>query len=105
MRRPKRSRWPRRHSKWRRRCSRRSRAVAGFDSKVEHDRGTEFEKGRILASTMIKDNKPLINKSKVGLAQVTESVQNQESEEVDEDHVSGQSRKAAEEYFRTMKND
>ncbi len=83
----------------------RDKAVAGFDTKVEHDMGVEAEKGKILASTMIRDNKPLINKSKLGLAQVTESIQKQESEEVDEDHVSGQSRKAAEEYFRTMKND
>ena len=83
----------------------RNKATAGFDVKSEHDIGEENKAGKVLASTMIKDNQPIKGQAKLGLAQVTESVQKQASDEVDEDHVSGQSRQAAEEYFRTMNRD
>lgn len=83
----------------------RDKAVAGFDLKHEHDIGTERDDGKILASTLIKDNHPIKGQAKLGLAQVTESTQKQAADDVDEDHVSGESRKAAEEYFRTMHQD
>ena len=83
----------------------RNKASAGFDIKSEHDIGEENKAGKILANTMIKDKHPIPGHAKLGLAQVTESVQKQASDEVDEDHVSGQSRQAAEEYFRTMNRD
>jgi hypothetical protein len=83
----------------------RNKAAAGYGLKTEHDIGQENKDGKILANMLIKDNQPIKGSSKLGLAQVTESVQKQQSDEVDEDHVSGQSRKAAEEYFRTMKQD
>jgi hypothetical protein len=83
----------------------RAKAAAGFDIKSEHDIGEENKNGKILANTLIKDNQPKRGEAKLGLAQVTESVQKQASDEVDEDHVSGASRKAAEDYFRTMNRD
>jgi hypothetical protein len=83
----------------------RNKAAAGYGLKGETDTGDDNKEGKILANTLIKDNQPVKGSSKVGLAQVTESTKKQESEEVDEDHVSGPSRKAAEEYFRTMRQD
>ena len=83
----------------------RHKTPAGFDIKTETDTGVENEKGKILANTMIKDNQPVKGEAKLGLAQVTESVQKQAADEVDEDRVSGPSRKAAEDYFRTMNRD
>jgi hypothetical protein len=83
----------------------RRKTPSGFDIKTETDTGVENEKGKILANTMIKDNQPVKGESKLGLAQVTESVQKQAADEVDEDRVSGPSRKAAEDYFRTMNRD
>ena len=67
--------------------------------------GVTDDKGTLIANTMIKDNKPVKGDSKVGLAQVSESATKNEADEVDADHVSGASRKAAEEYFSTMKKD
>jgi hypothetical protein len=83
----------------------RDKTIAGFDTKVEHDIGAEREDGKILASTLIKDNQPIKGTSKLGLARVTESAQKQATDDVDEDHVSGEARKAAEGYFRTMSQD
>lgn len=83
----------------------RDKAAAGFNTKIERDIGTEREEGKVLASTLIKDNQPIKGTSKLGLATVTESVDKQATDDVDEDHVSGESRKAAEEYFRTMHQD
>jgi hypothetical protein len=81
------------------------RVAAGFDLQAQTDVGAQQDKGKTLANTMIKDNHPIVGQAKIGLSAVTESAQKQASEEVDEERVSGESRQAAEEYFRTLPQD
>jgi hypothetical protein len=81
------------------------KVASGFDLKAETDVGAQQDKGKTLANMMIKDNHPIVGQAKIGLSAVTESAQRQASEEVDEERVSGESRQAAEEYFRTLPQD
>ena len=62
-------------------------------------------KGKILASTFVKDNKPMAGSSKEGLKEAVRAAQEEAADEVDQDRISKQAQKAVRDYFNAMERD
>jgi hypothetical protein len=62
-------------------------------------------KGRMLASSYVKDNAPIKGDSKENLAKVAESAEQDSTDEVDEDRIPRDAQNAVKEYFQTLKDD
>jgi hypothetical protein len=77
---------------------------APYAVKPEMDPSQDDEKGRILATTLVKGD-ALKGESKEALKEVTESALKEAAEEVDQDRVSRQAQRVVREYFSSMQKD
>ena len=80
------------------------REIAPFGTKYEQSQSQEEEKGKILASYMVKDQ-ALKGESKAAMAKIIADAQREAADEVDAEHANRQAQKVAQEYFRTMEKE
>ncbi len=73
-----------------------------FASKPEMDSSPDNQKGKVLASTYIKDNHPIAGKSGETLKDVAEAAQKEADDEVDNERIGLQARSTVAKYFKTM---
>jgi hypothetical protein len=78
---------------------------APYTVKPEFSPSQDDEKGRILASNYIKDNKPNKGNSTASLQDVAKSALNDPTDEVDQERISRQAQKAVKQYFGSMQDD
>ncbi|HVT88990.1 MAG TPA: hypothetical protein VHD56_09070 [Tepidisphaeraceae bacterium] len=76
--------------------------AAPYQVKQEIDPSQDDEKGRILASNYIKDNKPNKGQSTETLKEVADRAQKEQVDEIDQERISRQAQKAVKEYFNSM---
>ncbi len=81
-----------------------SRENAPFAVKHENAPSVDNGKGRILASSLIKDNAPK-GEAKAELQNVMQAAEKDAADEVEEDRVSRQARNVVQEYFQTTTDD
>lgn len=81
------------------------KSPAPFGVKPEISPSQDDEKGRILASSLIKDNKPLKGASTETLKQVAESALKEQTDEVEQERISRQAQRAVREYFSSMEKE
>jgi hypothetical protein len=81
------------------------KSPAPFGVKPEISPSQDDEKGRILASSLIKDNKPLKGASTEMLKQVAESALKEQTDEVEQERISRQAQRAVREYFSSMEKE
>jgi chemotaxis protein histidine kinase CheA len=75
---------------------------APYGVKQETSQSQDDEKGRILASTFIKDNQPLKGQSVEVPRDVAERAFNEQTDEIDEERVGRQAQQAVKNYFKTL---
>jgi hypothetical protein len=80
------------------------KAAAPFGVKYEQSQSQDDEKGRILASFMVKD-KADPGVQKMTMQEVIKKAQNEMTDEVDTEHANRAAQKVAQEYFRVMEQD
>ena len=73
--------------------------------KQEVDPSQDDEKGRILASNLIKDNNPLKGSAKETLKEIANKAANEQTDEVDQERIGRSAQKAVKEYFNSMSKD
>jgi hypothetical protein len=73
--------------------------------KPEFSPSQDDEKGRILASNYIKDNKPNKGNSTASLQDVAKAALNDPTDEVDQERISRPAQKAVKQYFGSMQED
>jgi hypothetical protein len=78
---------------------------APFTVKQEVSQSQDDEKGKILASSFVKDSKPIKGDSKVTLKDVAAAAQAEQTDEVDTERISPQAQKAVREYFSSMERE
>ncbi len=78
---------------------------APYAVKAEISPSQDDEKGRILASNYIKDNKPFKGQSTETLKQVAEAAQKEQTDEIDQERISRQAQKVVKEYFGSMEKE
>jgi len=81
------------------------KSPAPFGVKQQISPSQDDEKGRILASTFIKDNKPFKGASTETLKQVVESALKEQTDEVEQERISRQAQRAVREYFNSMEKE
>jgi hypothetical protein len=81
------------------------KAQAPYTVKQEVSQSQDDEKGRILASTYIKDNKPFKGESTATLQQVAEAAQKEQTDEVEQERISRQAAQAVKGYFGSLSED
>jgi hypothetical protein len=79
--------------------------AAPFSVKPEISPSQDDEKGRILASTYIKDNKPNKGTSTAELQDVAKSALNDSTDEIDQERISRQAQSAVKQYFGSMEKE
>ena len=78
--------------------------VSPFGTKMEQSPSQDNEKGRILASFMVKDQAdPGVQRAQ--MEKIAKKAQEEAPDEIDSEHASRAAQKAAQEYFRTMSED
>ena len=77
---------------------------APYAVKPELSPSIDDEKGKILASTLVK-GAALKGQSKEQLKEVTESALKNQAEEIDQDRVSRQAQRVVRDYFSSIQND
>ncbi len=82
-----------------------AKAASPYGVKQEIDPSQDDEKGRILASTLIKDNNPLKGSAKETLKEIANKAANEQTDEVDQERIGRSAQKAVQEYFNTMSKD
>jgi hypothetical protein len=80
------------------------KAVSPFGVKMEQSPSQDDEKGRILASYMVKD-KADPGVQKMSMQEVVKKAQAEMTDEVDTEHANRAAQKVAQEYFRVMQQD
>ncbi|HEX4178600.1 MAG TPA: hypothetical protein VHY57_09190, partial [Rhizomicrobium sp.] len=60
--------------------------------------------GRLIASSLVKDNAPIKGDSKASLAKVAAAAEQDTTDEVDEDRIPRSAQNAVKEYFQTLKD-
>jgi hypothetical protein len=75
-----------------------------YGTKMEQSPSQEDEKGRILASYLVKD-KADPGTQKMALQDIAKKAQDEATDEVDSEHANRAAQKVAQEYFRTMTED
>lgn len=78
---------------------------APFGVKQEVAPSQDNQKGKILASTFVKDNKPIPGSSKENLKDAVAAAREEAADEVDQERISKQAQKAVREYFSAMERD
>jgi hypothetical protein len=78
--------------------------ITPFGTKFEQSQSQEEEKGKVLASYMVKDQ-ALKGESKAQMAKIIADAQKEAADEVDSEHANRQAQKVAQEYFRTMEKE
>jgi hypothetical protein len=73
--------------------------------KKEISQSQDDEKGRILASTYIKDNKPFKGESTASLQQVAEAAQKDQTDEIEQERISRQAAQSVKGYFNSLSED
>ncbi len=81
------------------------KAQAPFTVKQEVSQSQDDEKGKLLASTFVKDSKPIKGESKVTLKDVAAAAQAEQTDEVDTERISPQAQKVVREYFGSMEKE
>lgn len=80
------------------------KATSPFGIKMEQSPSQDNEKGRILASFMVKDQAdPGVQRAQ--MEKIAKKAQEEAPDEIDSEHASRAAQKAAQEYFRTMSDD
>jgi hypothetical protein len=80
------------------------KSVAPFGTKYEQDTSQDDEKGKILASYMVRD-KADPGVQKMTMQEVVKKAQNEMTDEVDTEHANRAAQKVAQEYFRVIEKD
>ena len=80
------------------------KATVPFGSKMEQSPSQDNDKGRILASYMVKD-KADPGVQRMMMQELIKKAQNEATDEVDSEHANRSAQKVAQEYFRTMAQD
>ena len=78
---------------------------APYTVKPEISPSQDDEKGKILASNYIKDNKPNKGTSTETLKEVAQSAEKEQTDEIDQERVSRQAQKAVKQYFGSMEEE
>jgi hypothetical protein len=81
------------------------KAQAPYTVKQEISQSQDDEKGRILASTYIKDNKPFKGESTASLQQVAEAAEKEQTDEIEQERISRQASQAVKGYFGSLSED
>jgi hypothetical protein len=81
-----------------------SKTVSPFDIKMEQSPSQEDEKGRILASYLVKD-KADPGVQRMQIQEMVKKAEKEAADEVDSEHANRAAQKVAQEYFRTMERD
>jgi hypothetical protein len=81
-----------------------TKAPAPYGVKMEQSQSQDDEKGRILASYMVKD-KADPGVQKMSMQEVVKKAQAEMTDEVDTEHANRAAQKVAQEYFRVMQED
>ncbi|WP_428940797.1 hypothetical protein [Fontivita pretiosa] len=81
------------------------KSAAPFGVKPEISPSQDDEKGKLLASSFIKDNKPFKGASIETLKQVAESALKEQTDEVEQERISRQAQRAVREYFNSMEKE
>ena len=81
------------------------KAQAPYTVKPEMSPSQDDEKGRILANSFVKDDKPLKGSSSASLKDVAAAAEQEQTDEIDQDHVSRQAEHTVHEYFRSMQEE
>jgi hypothetical protein len=77
------------------------KATSPFGVKMEQSPSQDNEKGRVLASYLVKD-KADPGKMRMAMQEVEKAAKNEATDEVDAEHANRAAQKVAQEYFRTM---
>jgi hypothetical protein len=77
-------------------------AQAPFGVKRETSPSQNQKDGRLLASTFIKDNKPLKGEAQAGLREVIAAAEQEAADEVDAERVSRSAQRVVKEYFGSL---
>jgi hypothetical protein len=78
------------------------KSPAPFTVKPEVSQSQDNESGQLLASTFVKDSKPIRGESTVTLKDVAAAAQADQTDEVDQERISPQAQKVVREYFGAM---
>ena len=81
-----------------------SKTVSPFDIKMEQSPSQDDEKGRILASYLVKD-KADPGTQRMQIQEMVKKAEKEAADEVDSEHANRAAQKVAQEYFRTMERD
>jgi hypothetical protein len=81
------------------------KAQAPFTVKQEVSQSQDDDKGKLLASSFVKDSKPIKGDSKVTLKDVAAAAQAEQTDEVDTERISPQAQKVVREYFSSMEKE
>lgn len=78
---------------------------APYTVKQEVSQSQEDEQGKVLASTFVKDNRPIRGESKITLKDVAAAAQADQTDEVDNERISPQAQRVVREYFGSMERE
>ena len=81
------------------------KSPAPFSVKQEVSQSQDDEKGRILASNYIKDNKPFKGKSTQTLQDVAKAAEQEQTDEIDQERIGRQSQQVVKKYFGSMEDE
>jgi hypothetical protein len=78
---------------------------APYTVKAEVSQSQENETGKILASTFVKDSRPIRGESKITLKDVAAAAQAEQTDEVDNERITPQAQRIVREYFGSMERE
>ncbi|HMO25444.1 MAG TPA: hypothetical protein PKB10_04175 [Tepidisphaeraceae bacterium] len=80
------------------------RAPAPFTSRAERSQSHDNPEGRVLARTFVRDGQIITGESKAGLRQTLQAEEERAAEEVDQQRISPEARRAQREYFKALES-